>query len=224
MTGDTCQRLTLCNAHDQRTTGAHRHTIHQQLAQRLTEVAARFGVKARCLLTDGSQPVGRGVGPALEARDVLAVLQNLPDAPQDLRARACLLAGAALELGGAAEAGTGARLAEAVLADGRAWSKFQRICEAQGGMRTPPQAAVRAPILAHQAGRVIHINNRQVATLAKLAGAPDRKAAGLTLEARLGDEVARGQPLLTVHAETAGELAYALDYATAHPDMIEIEA
>ncbi|MFD3263828.1 thymidine phosphorylase family protein [Phenylobacterium ferrooxidans] len=196
----------------------------QQLATRLTEVAARFGVKARCLLTDGSQPVGRGVGPALEAWDVLAVLQNLSDAPQDLRARACLLAGAALELAGAAVPGTGARLAEAVLADGRAWSKFQRICEAQGGMRTPPKAAVRSPILARRAGRVVLINNRQVATLAKLAGAPDRKAAGLTLEARLGDEVARGQPLLTVNAETSGELAYALDYATAHPDMIEIEA
>jgi thymidine phosphorylase len=196
----------------------------KRLARRLSQVAETFGMHARCVLTDGSQPVGRGIGPALEAMDILAVLQNAPDAPQDLRARACLLAGAALELAGAAKAGAGVVLAETALADGRAWTKFQRICEAQGGMRTPPTAAVQTPLAAHRSGRVVHINNRQISTLAKLAGAPDRKAAGLKLGVRLGDEVATGQPLLAVHAETTGELAYALDYAAAHPDMIEIEA
>jgi thymidine phosphorylase len=194
-----------------------------KLSRRLIEIAARFDLKARCLQTDGSQPVGIGIGPALEAFDVLAVLQNRPDAPQDLRQRACLLAGAALELAGAAEAGLGAATAEAVIADGRAWVRFQRICEAQGGMRTPPVAAQRAPIHATRSGRVILINNRQIATLAKLAGAPERKAAGIEMHVRLGAEVATGQPLLTVHAETAGEMAYALDYAASHDDMIEIE-
>lgn len=195
-----------------------------KLAQRLVEIAARFDLKALCVQTDGEQPVGVGIGPALEALDVLAVLQNRPEAPQDLRQRACLLAGAALELAGVAKAGLGAEAAEAVLADGRAWARFERICEAQGGMRTPPVAAQRAPIHATRSGRVILINNRQVATLAKLAGAPERKAAGVQMQVRLGTEVSAGQPLLTVHAETAGELAYALDYAASHGDMIEIEA
>lgn len=195
-----------------------------KLAQRLVEIAARFDLKALCVQTDGEQPVGVGIGPALEALDVLAVLQNRPEAPQDLRHRACLLAGAALELAGQATAGQGVLAAEAVIADGRAWAKFQRICEAQGGMRTPPVAAQRAPIHATRSGRVILINNRQVATLAKLAGAPERKAAGVQMQVRLGTEVSAGQPLLTVHAETAGELAYALDYAASHGDMIDIEA
>ena len=70
----------------------------RRLADRLTAVAAQFGLKARCIQTDGAQPVGRGIGPALEAFDLLAVLQNAQGAPQDLRRRACLLAGAALEL------------------------------------------------------------------------------------------------------------------------------
>lgn len=194
------------------------------LAGRLSQVAACFGVKAQCVLTDGVQPVGRGVGPALEARDVLAVLQNDPAAPADLRDRACLLAGSALELAGAAKLGEGVALARVTLADGRAWAKFQRICEAQGGLRTPPEAPLKSPIAAGRAGRVVQINNRQVATLAKLAGAPERKAAGLSLAVRLGDEVANGQPLLFVHAESEGELGYALDYAAAHPAMIQIEA
>ncbi|MDP3853332.1 thymidine phosphorylase family protein [Phenylobacterium sp.] len=195
-----------------------------ELASRLAEVATAFGISLRCLVTDGAQPVGRGIGPALEARDVLAVLQNKPEAPSDLRRRACALAGAALELGGAANPGEGLRLAETALADGRAWSKFQRICEAQGGMRSPPTAALARPITAPSAGRIMQINNRTVARLAKLAGAPDDKAAGVDLHVRLGDEVARGQPLVSVHAETPGELDYALDYAAANPEMIELEA
>lgn len=196
----------------------------QELAGRLSAVAAHFGVKTRCVITDGAQPVGRGIGPALEAYDLLAVLQNAAGAPQDLRSRACLLAGAALELAGVARLGEGAGLAEATLAGGQAWAKFQAICEAQGGLRTPPKAPRRSAILARRSGRVVHINNRQLATLAKLAGAPERKAAGLTLEARLGDDIGAGQPLLTLYAESDGELAYALEYAAAHPDLIEIQA
>jgi len=194
------------------------------LGERLVETASRFGLTAVCLQSDGSQPVGRGVGPALEALDVLAVLQNDPDAPDDLRRRACTLAGAVLELAGAAAEGDGFGAAAQALADGRAWSKFQRICEAQGGLRVPPAAALRRPLAATRSGRVVHINNRKVARLAKLAGAPDAKAAGLAVEVRLGQEIAAGDPLLTVHAQTPGELAYALDYAAANLDLVEIEA
>ena len=195
----------------------------RELAQRLQTVAAGFGLKTLCVQSDGSQPVGRGIGPALEALDVLAVLQNKPGAPEDLRRRACRLAGAALELGGAAPPGRGVAAAEQTIADGSAWAKFQRICEAQGGLRTPPRARLHHPLHAGRSGRVVHINNRKISRLAKLAGAPDAPAAGLVLRTRLGEEVAAGQTLLTIHADTPGELSYALDYAIANPDLIEIE-
>lgn len=194
------------------------------LALRLETVGAQCGLKVRSLLNDGAQPVGRGVGPALEARDVLAVLRNDPCAPLDLRRRACQLAGAALEFAGHTPSGQGEAFAEQVLADGRAWEKFQRICEAQGGMRIPPRAAFSAPLLATSSGRVTHVNNRTLARLAKLAGAPDAKAAGLELHCRLGDEIQVGEPLVTVHAEAAGELAYALEFAAANTDYVSLEA
>lgn len=164
------------------------------LAQRLEAVAAGFGLKALCVQSDGAQPVGRGIGPALEALDVLAVLQNKPQAPEDLRRRACRLAGAALELGGAAPPGTGTEAAERTIADGSAWAKFQRICEAQGGQRIPPRAPLQRPLNAGRSGRVVHIDNRKIARLAKLAGAPDAKAAGLVLQVRLGTRSRRVSP------------------------------
>jgi thymidine phosphorylase len=194
------------------------------IVETLTEVAGRFGLHIRCVQTDGAQPVGRGIGPALEARDVLAVLQGLEDAPPDLRRRACVLAGAALEMACRCVEGEGTSLAEQTLADGRAWTKFQRICEAQGGLREPPHSTFRRPLAADRSGRLVAVNNRTLARLAKLAGAPDDKAAGVEMHVRLGDEIAAGEPLLTVHAETDGELAYALDYAAANPEMITVEA
>ena len=193
------------------------------LSGRLKEVASAFGLRTEVVLSDGNQPVGRGIGPALEARDVLAVLQGSPNAPADLRERACKLAGMLLELGGRAQVGAGMRLAEATLADGRAWTKFQRICEAQGGMRTPGFAKHSHPLPSRREGLIARMDNRKLAKLAKLAGAPDSKAAGVEMHVRLGDARRTGDPLCTVHADTPGELEYALDYAAAHPDIIEIE-
>ncbi len=188
----------------------------------LVDVAQTFGLTTRVVVTDGAQPVGRGIGPALEARDVLAVLQGKPAAPGDLRQRAVALAGALLELASTAPAGGGEALAATALDDGRAWAKFQRICEAQGGMRTPPRSRQQRPLLAPAPGRVHAIDNRRIARLAKLAGAPDDKAAGVDLHVAVGDPVAARQPLCTVHADSPGELAYALDYAAANPDIIAV--
>lgn len=193
------------------------------LAAGLQKVASAFGLETRVIAGDGRQPIGRGIGPALEARDVLAVLKGAADAPQDLRARAIALAGALIELGGAAEQGHGEALAAQTLADGRAWTKFQRICEAQGGMREPSRSTHRQPLLARSAGRITDIDNRKIAKLAKLAGAPEAKAAGIELHVRLGSMVSAGQPLCTLHAEAPGELAYALQYAVANPGIMRID-
>lgn len=190
------------------------------LALSLSRVSAVFGIESRVVLSDGSQPVGRRIGPALEARDVLAVLQCRRDAPIDLRDRSIRLAGALLELGGVALPQGGEAIAKKVLTDGRAWAKFQKICEAQGGMRSPPEALHRRPVLSEAAGVVTAIDNRRIAKIAKLAGAPDAKAAGLEMHARLGDEVDTGAPLYTIHAETPGELAYALEYTSVNENII----
>jgi thymidine phosphorylase len=199
-------------------------TRARSLTRLLAEVGAAVGIEVRVVATDGAQPVGRRIGPALEARDVLSVLQKDPGAPEDLRVRAIRLAGEVLELGGRAAPGAGTSLARAILDDGRAWRKFQAICEAQGGLRTPPTAAHTQAVAAGHAGKVALIDNRRLARVAKLAGAPASPAAGLELHAPVGTAVERGQPLFTVHAQTPGELAYALDYADTKPEIMLIEA
>jgi thymidine phosphorylase len=113
-------------------------------------------------------------------------------------------------------------LAEATLNSGAAWRKFTAICEAQGGLRTPPVARQIQAIPATRAGVVSAIDNRVLARIAKLAGAPAAAAAGLDLHVWLGDRIEAGQPLFSLHAETGGELAYALDYLRTHPEVISL--
>ena len=194
----------------------------KRLGERLVKVGAALGLTVRIAETDGSQPVGRGVGPALEARDVLMVLQQQADAPIDLRDRALFLAGELIELAGRAPIGDGIRLAREALSSGGAWRKFQAICEAQGGMRTPPIAGYRHPILASAGGRITAMDNRRLAKAAKLAGAPQAPAAGIDLHIRLMDQIETGQPLFTVHAQSRGQLDYALHYIATQPGIITI--
>ena len=194
-----------------------------QLASSFSRVAENLGIKLAILKTDGSQPVGEGIGPALEARDILRVLQNQEEAPQDLLDRATLLAGAMLELSGKVAAGKGKGLALELIKNGQAWSQFVKICEAQGKFTSPPVAHYRYEMLAEEAGVVSDIDNRLLAKVAKLAGAPADLASGVDLHVKCGHQVAKDQPLLTVHAEHVGELNYAVDYLLEHLSIVKIE-
>jgi thymidine phosphorylase len=193
------------------------------LSERMTEVGRAIGLTVRTVITDGAQPVGRGIGPALEARDVLSVLRGDPHAPQDLRERALMLAGMVIEFSDKVSAGEGYSHARQALEDGRAWQKFLAICQAQGGFREPAMAAYTKTLRAEQRGHVTAVDNRRLARIAKLAGAPSALAAGLDLHVCLGQVVEQDEPLFTIHSESPGELAYAAEYVAAQVGIIKLE-
>ena len=192
------------------------------LVHYLSAIAKRCGLHITTILSDGSQPVGRGIGPALEARDVLAVLQNKKDAPQDLRERALTLAAAVLEFSPDVKKGEGITIATKILDSGKAWDKFQGICDAQGGMHAPSAAAYTHTITSKKKAEIYNINNRLLAEIARLAGAPQAKTSGIDLHVRLGDKVSADEPLYTIHAESRGEMEYALAMLSEERPIIEL--
>jgi thymidine phosphorylase len=139
-----------------------------------------------------------------------------------LRERAVTLAGLVLELVPETARGTGQAIAERILADGSALAKFEAICRAQGGMREPPVAPRTHVVTTVQGGTCTAIDNRRIARIAKLAGAPRAQVAGVDLHVKLGQRCGRGDPLYTVHAQARGELEYALNYAARHPDVVRL--
>lgn len=195
----------------------------QQLAELLINTGKALGLNVEVICTDGTQPVGRGIGPALEALDIIKVLKNEADAPQDLKDRALLLAGRILEMAGLAETGQGLTKATETLEQGAAWEKFFRICEVQGGFKQPAVAHYQYSWSSERTGTVTEIDNRDLAKLAKLAGAPEDLAAGVTLDVKLGHQVAKGDTLLMIHAESPGALNYAIEFLQDHKEMIRIQ-
>ncbi|WP_375056793.1 thymidine phosphorylase family protein [Zobellella sp. DQSA1] len=194
----------------------------RQMASLFDTVGKALGLEIRCLITRGEEAIGYGIGPAQEAQDILAVLNNAPEAPADLRERSLFLASHLLNMAGQADLATTAGQAREILNSGQAWAQFQRICTAQGGLKAIPQAAYRLELGAGHSGTLLAMDNRRLARLAKLAGAPTSPAAGLRLHAKLGQALARGQPLLTLYADSQGELDYAADYYANNHDLFMI--
>ncbi len=177
-------------------------------------VADRMGLHLVVIITDGAQPIGSGVGPVLEVRDVLQVLKNDPQAPIDLRDKALQLAGRILEFDPDVRGGQGYFIARDILESGRALGKLQDIIGAQGSsdMSLEP-GKLQHPVLAPTDGVVAAIDNRQVAHIARLAGAPMDKGAGLDLHHKLGDRVVKGEPLYTIHADFLADFNFAIESA-----------
>lgn len=181
-----------------------------------------LGINTEIIISDGSQPIGVGIGPALEARDVLRVLRNDPAAPQDLRKHSLNLTAALLELGEKANRGDGLSLAGKILDSGEAYRKFLAICEAQGGFREPESAPYKHEITAGKAGKVTAIDNRLLSKVAKLAGAPIDKLAGVECLVKHGDRVGAGTVLFRIHSESKGELDYALSFVKTQDNIVKI--
>lgn len=186
-------------------------------------IGASMNMKIKVLITDGSQPVGRGIGPALEAMDVLSVLRNEEQAPADLRLRSLEIAAEVLELSDLVPIGKGMKLAEELLQSGKAYSKFEAICKAQGAFNTPQYAPNRVGIEADRSGQIVEIDNRKLAKLAKLAGAPKELSAGVLMQCCLAKKVKKGDILFYIYAAEIGELNYALEYLRSQTNIIRIE-
>ncbi|MDO9184788.1 MAG: thymidine phosphorylase family protein [Bacteroidia bacterium] len=195
----------------------------KQLQSHFEVVGKEIGLQVKVILTDGSQPVGRGIGPSLEAMDVLSVLRNEKVAPLDLKERAIVLAGMLLELSGKYAVGTGNQTAKEILETGKALAKFLAICEKQGGFREPQYAIHKQEILSEREGIVKSIDNRKLALVAKLAGAPKSPSAGILFLSPLGKKISKGDELFIVYAEAKGELEYAIDYMKSNNNIISIE-
>ena len=173
-------------------------------------VGYHLGLHMTILITDGSQPIGRGIGPALEARDVMAVLRNEAHAPQDLKERSIQLAAAILDFDPRLEGHQGLARARDLLETGEALRAMERIIAAQG----PPPFAVRLgkltmDIRAPQSGIVSAIDCFRIARIARLAGAPLAKGAGIDLFKKVGDHAEAGEPLYRIYSQLESDFTFA---------------
>ncbi len=189
----------------------------QRLRQLFEYVATRMNLSLDVVITDGRQPIGFGVGPVLEARDVMRVLENDPRAPIDLRQKSLRLAGRLIECNPDIRGGDGFAIARDILDSGRALASMNAIIKAQGARpfnhNQPQLGTLTFEVFAVTSGVVIGIDNLHIARIARLAGAPKVECAGVDLMHKLGDVVRAGDVLYRVHAEFHADLDFARQFS-----------
>ena len=164
-------------------------------------VGDHFGIAVEVITTDGRQPIGNGIGPVLEAQDVMTVLSNAPGAPVDLREKSLRLAAHLLEYDTELRGGSGYTRARELLDSGAALKQMHKIIDAQGpsACRTD-LGTLTADILAPQDGVIAAIDCLRLNRLARSAGAPIDKGAGIKIFKKIGDRVEKGEPLYRIYA------------------------
>lgn len=195
------------------------------LKQEFERIGKALGMKVCVIISDGSQPIGKGIGPTLEARDVLWMLKNDPRQPYDLRKKSVFMAGKVFEMTGKARKGQGEKMAEEILHSGKAYKKMWDIIIAQGAKITSVEqlrpARLSHDIHSSRTGKITHIDNKAISKIARLAGSPETHRAGLYLHHHVGDRVKKGDVLFTIYSQVQEKLDYAID-AWKRMDGIEI--
>ena len=182
-----------------------------KLKKMFTVLGKKLGMNVRVIITDGSHPIGNGIGPVLEAEDVMAVLRNDPLAPIDLREKALEMAAELLVMAGKSHRKAWKEVQD-ILTSGRAYIKMKEIIKAQGKQKKIPLGEYRYQVKTRKVGKVKGIDNVVIAKAARIAGAPKDKGAGLFLSKKIHDRISKGDLLYTIYAENSFKLELAKDY------------
>lgn len=189
-------------------------------AEGFIELGKRLGMTVQCAVSNAEQPIGRTVGPILEARECISILEEGTGDPSVVD-KACGMGGMLLEMAGFEN---GEALAHSILSSGEAHSRFLDIVEAQNGDRGLRSSdlnpgAFSKDVHAKRDGFVQYIDNECIAAIAKGAGAPLDLGAGIVLRHKVGDRVSEGEVLFTVFAENQAKLDRSIDSARSRRPM-----
>ncbi len=188
--------------------------------KRALELKKKFEILGRhykkvmkVVLTPGDQPIGNGIGPILEMIDIIKVLSQSEDRPLDLEKKCIFLSGEILEMTHKSKKGKGQELAKELLVSGKAFEKFKEIIKAQkGDLNKLKLAKYKKDILAERAGKIKFLDNKKINSLGRITGAPFDKGAGLFLYKHLGDNVQKGEKLITLYSESKSRINASINF------------
>lgn len=199
--------------------GAKFSNIEQakSLGNKFRQIAKYFDVKIDTAFTDGSQPIGNGIGANLEMFDVIKVLKCDSDAPLDLREKSLELAERLLRLGNIKDPKT---IAKEILDSGKAYQKFVEIVNAQNNsndfdsrVKKLSYGKFKKDILAKRSGEITRIDNKEINLVSRILGCPEIKTAGIYLNKHVGP-VKKGDIIMTLYSEDVQKIEDAEGYLT----------
>lgn len=201
------------------------------IAKKFTGLAKRLNKKIVIDINETREPAGRGVGPILECRDVLRILEQHPERPLALEAKALRLASKLLDLCyqdiDKKKVGTGEIVAADILKDGRALKKMREIIKAQHGDPNITSEKLKLgkykkEIPSHKRGRIVSIDNHKISIISRILGSPEDKAAGMYLQKHLEEKIDKGDILFTMYSDDRWRLKETIE-TYAHMPIYKIE-
>lgn len=180
------------------------------LAHDLIELGRRLNIHTHCVLTNGEQPIGNSIGPALEAKEAFEVISNLKNIP-DITDKACHIAGSIFEITGKKN---GYNLAKDILKSGKAERKLRQIISLQGGNGKIKASDIvigdeSLKVKANKTGQILWMDNNSLVEIARAAGAPKDKGAGIVLNKKIGDSISQNDVLFTIYSQQSRKLTRA---------------
>ncbi len=183
-------------------------------ARDFIQLGEQLGIRVECAITYGGQPLGRAIGPALESIEAISIMEG-KKTPSSVIEKTVSICGMLFEMGGEYQ---GTERARQILESGKALHKFQEIVEAQGGKPGITSSDIKVgqysvDVISKQSGYVGQILNKELVRVARAAGSPKDKGAGLVLNKKGGNKVDKGETLFTIYAEHEWKLQEALKLA-----------
>lgn len=188
----------------------------KKLATALVEIGRQAGLDCKAIISDMNQPLGHKVGNALEIEETLDLLKG--QGPADLLELVLTLGSEMAVMGKkAANREAGRKLLEETIADGSALAKFKQMIITQGGdgrvvddYSLLPHAKDQVVVTADRAGVISQLTADEIGVAAMLLGGGQQTASdqldygvGIEVHHKLGDRVAVGDPLFTIHSNQA---------------------
>jgi thymidine phosphorylase len=185
------------------------------IKKKFEELSHKFGIKITVRPRKALGPDGRGIGPKLEAIDILHVLKQSPERFAPLEEIALVLAGELLELAGEAKEGKGYDSAKRELVSGKAYEKFKKIVKAQRGNPDIDVIDIKLGDTIHEikathGGKVKDIDNGVIKQVCRALGTPLVKEAGMFLHKQVGESFEKGDTLITLYTTSDSRLDLAL--------------
>ena len=197
--------------------------VARAYARDFMDLGEKLNIHIECAITYADQPVGNAIGPKLEARECIRILEGEKH-PSSVIEKACDLAGIILEMGGFAN---GSDKAMEILESGAAMKKFREIVAAQKGNYNVSSKDLvlgefTADILSAKAGYVHSLSNKDLVSIAVAAGSPSDKGAGILLMKKKGQRVEKGDVLFQIYGDSKAKVERAKELAAKYKP-IDIE-
>jgi len=182
-----------------------------KVAKMFEELFEKFGIKVFVYKRQAKGPDGNGIGPILEARDILWILERDKRRPVGLENLALDMAAQLIAVTGKYSYHDAHAILRETLESGKAHTQYWKIAKSQGAIKIMKgddlvPGEFTYDIVASKSGLVKNFDNHHIVRITRALGAPYAKGAGVYITRQIGERIQRGEVIATLYADAQNRI------------------